>query len=541
MIGVRRAGERGILVELGALDEAMAFHARVAADPLPGQVDQVAAARTVLLTFRSAYHARRAADLVRRIDTAPVERPGARPIAIDVVYDGDDLADVAARTGLSREAVVAAHTAGEWTAAFGGFAPGFAYLAGGDPRLRVPRRASPRTTVPAGSVALAGEFSAVYPRSSPGGWQLIGRTDAPMWDTDRDRPALVTPGDRVRFRAVRALAVGSVAPSGGGSAETRAESPESSASRQIPSASEPVIAPIPGEPARARPRLEVLTPGLRSLVQDLGRAGLADLGVPASGAADRDSARAANAAVGNPADAAVIESLLGGLAVAARGDVVVSLAGAPAPARVDDEVEVATGAAFLLRDGEVLAVGAPTDGLRTYVAVRGGIDVPPVLGSRSADTLSGIGPAPLAAGDVLPVGDPPRAAVAASVAARAADEGDAVLRVIAGPRDDWFAGGELARLARVTWVVGSDSDRVGVRLGPSGGAGPLARRDDRELPSEGVVAGSLQVPPSGEPVLFLADHPVTGGYPVIAVVVDADLSRAAQLRPGARVRFELAL
>lgn len=529
---VRRTGERGILVEFDALEQVSAFHARAAADPLPGQVDQVAAARTVLLTFRSALHARNAASLVRRIDTAPIARPDARTVDIDVVYDGDDLEAVAAHTGLSRDAVVAAHTAGEWTAAFGGFAPGFAYLAGGDARLHVPRRTSPRTTVPAGSVALAGEFSAVYPRSSPGGWQLIGRSAAPMWDLDRERPALVAPGDRVRFRAVRALATGSAAPARGEPAETPAP-------RRIARVAERPIAPIPGDPALAPARLEVVAPGLRSLVQDLGRAGHADLGVPASGAADRDSARAANAAVGNPADAAVIESLLGGLTVAARGDVVIALAGALAPARVDDEIPVGAGAPFLLRDGEILTVGAPVDGLRTYLAVRGGIDVPPVLCSRSADTLSGIGPAPLAAGDALPVGDPPRAAVGAPAAVRDDDGGDIVLHAIAGPRDDWFADGELARLARVTWVVGSDSDRVGVRLAPSDGARPLERRDDRELPSEGVVAGSLQVPPTGEPVLFLADHPVTGGYPVIAVVAEDAVSRAAQLRPGRRVRFEI--
>ncbi|WP_221585309.1 5-oxoprolinase/urea amidolyase family protein [Microbacterium sp. G2-8] len=524
MIGVRRAGERGVLVELASLDEVMAFHARVAADPLPGQVEQVAAARTVLLMFRSARQAAAAADAVRAVDASPVAESEARAIDIDVVYDGDDLDAVAELTGLSRESVIAAHTSHAWTAAFGGFAPGFAYLAGEDERLRVPRRETPRTAVPAGSVALAGEFSAVYPRSSPGGWQLIGRTDARMWDLGREHPALVAPGDAVQFRAVRELVQGSAAPSHGGSAENRLKEPESSASRRIVSTSE-----------RA---LEVVAPGLQSLIQDLGRPGHADLGVPVSGAADRVGAAEANRLVGNPAGSAVVESLFGGLTVRAAGDHVVAFAGAEAPATIDDDELVRSGAPFLLRDGETLAIGMPEAGLRTYLAVRGGIDAEPVLGSRSTDTLSGLGPDPLAPGARVATGDSSGIGTAVGEpVTRARDAEPVTLRIVPGPRNDWFDAGELAHLQKAAWTVSNESNRVGVRLAPSEGSRPLRRSDDRELPSEGVVAGSLQVPPSGEPVLFLADHPVTGGYPVIAVVSVADLSRAAQLRPGERVRF----
>jgi biotin-dependent carboxylase-like uncharacterized protein len=189
-----------------------------------------------------------------------------------------------------------------------------------------------------------------------------------------------------------------------------------------------------------------------------------------------------------------------------------------------------------------MRVGAPAAGLRCYVAVHGGIDVPPVLGSRSADLRSGLGPAPLRAGDLLRAGaagtgtpgaDAPGTAGPATAGPSAGERAE--LRVIPGPRDDWFAPGALELLGSASYVVTPDSDRTGLRL--DGPALPRANHD--ELPSEGVVTGALQVPPGGRPILLLADHPVTGGYPVIAVVVSADIGLAAQLRPGARARFAL--
>ena len=511
-VRVRWAGERAFLAELGSLEEAMAFHARVVADPL-GQRDQIAAARTVLLSFPTARAARRAAERVAHIDPVPLAAPARRTIEIGVVYDGEDLDVVAGLAGLSRDVVIAAHQESEWTAAFGGFAPGFAYLVGGDPRLRVPRRESPRTSVPAGSVALAGEFSAVYPRASPGGWRLIGRTDAVLWDVAREDPALIAPGDRVRFRAMRA------------GARIRA--------------AEPARSRAAGAEAAA---VTVVDPGLLSLVEDEGRPGHADLGVTTSGAADAASARAAGRLVGNDRGAALIETL-GGLVLRAEVAVVVARTGAAAPARIRrasadpaTDIEAPFCAPFLLRPGQELSLGYPEKGLRSYLAVRGGIAVPTVLGSRSRDVLGGLGPDPLRAGDALAIGDEIAGAVGDPLPVPSAGTDPAMLRIRFGPRDDAFAPDELARLTQTTWVVGAKSDRVGARLAPADG-GTALRAPATELASEGVVAGSLQIPPSGEPVLFGADHPVTGGYPVIAVVIDADLPLAAQLRPGERVRF----
>jgi biotin-dependent carboxylase-like uncharacterized protein len=280
--------------------------------------------------------------------------------------------------------------------------------------------------------------------------------------------------------------------------------------------------------------IEILATGVRTLVQDAGRPGLAAVGVGRAGAADQTAYRLGGRLVGHGEDRAALEVTLGGLRLRAHGELTACLTGAAAPGRVDGR-PVPHAAPFRMGPGQVLELGMPPTGLRTYVAFRGGIDVPLVLGSRSTDTLAGLGPAPVAAGDVLPIADAPEDLPHVDVA----PVGEPVLgvtdlRVLRGPRHDWF--GEPARLSGVAWMVSSASDRVGIRLEGD----PIERHPalrDAELPSEGMVRGCIQVPPSGQPVIFLNDHPVTGGYPVIAVVRSADVDRAAQLVPGQQVRF----
>jgi biotin-dependent carboxylase-like uncharacterized protein len=280
--------------------------------------------------------------------------------------------------------------------------------------------------------------------------------------------------------------------------------------------------------------LEVVATGPLTLVEDLGRPGHAALGVARSGAADRAALRLANRLVANPEDAAGLEVLLGGLRLRALRETTLAVTGAPVPLEVDGR-GAGLHAPVRLRAGQVLGLGVPAEGLRTYVGVRGGVVAPVLLGSRSHDTMAGIGPAPLQDGDRLEVGEPPPEQPVVDLAPVPA-LGPARLRVVLGPRDDWFT--DPGVLAQGSWEVSSDSDRIGLRLRrPDDGGPALQRRDDAELPSEGVVRGSLQVPPGGEPVLFLSDHPVTGGYPVVGVVVDADTDRAAQLRPGERVEL----
>ena len=282
--------------------------------------------------------------------------------------------------------------------------------------------------------------------------------------------------------------------------------------------------------------LEVLATGPLALVQDLGRVGLAAIGVSRSGAADRQAFRLGARLLGQDYTAAAIEVTFGGLAVRARGELLVALTGAPAPATVTG-VAAAANAPFLLSDGQTLQLGSPGVGLRSYLSIRGGVAVPAVLGSRATDTLSGIGPPPLQPGDVLPVGAaPPRFPNVDLAPVAPLEAGPVTLHAVPGPRDDWLA--NLADLAETRWTVSPRSDRIGIRLEGT----PLRRAPDREgqeLVSEGVVRGAVQVPAGGEPVIFLADHPVTGGYPVVAVVRGADVDRAAQAVPGQEVRIVL--
>ena len=278
--------------------------------------------------------------------------------------------------------------------------------------------------------------------------------------------------------------------------------------------------------------LTVLAAGPLTTVQDRGRPGWAEIGVTRSGAADRAAADLANRLVGNDASAAVLEVTAGGLRIRAERTLLVAVTGAPAPVTVDGRPAPFDGP-LTLTPGQVLGLGLPPVGLRSYLAVRGGIDVPTVLGSRSTDTLSGLGPAPLASGDRLSVGTLAADEPVVDVAAVGSPSSRPVLGVLPGPRRDWLAPAAWTTLTREPWTVTADSNRVGLRL--SGPALDRARTD--ELPSEGLVPGAVQVPPDGAPVLFLADHPVTGGYPVLAVVRTADLPAAAQLRPGDVVRF----
>jgi KipI family sensor histidine kinase inhibitor len=539
VLAVRAVGTTAVLAELAGLHDVLALQALLLDHPFPGQVDILAAAETVLIKADSPQSARRIAARLPELDLAVQAQAEGKLVQIDTVYDGEDLAEVGRLTGLGVEGVVAAHTGQVWTVAFGGFAPGFGYMVGENQQLEVPRRSSPRTAVPAGSVALAGNYSAVYPRQSPGGWQLIGRTAARMWDLGREQPALAAPGDRVQFRAVRELVEISDTAAG--------------AKKMLP--------PEARE-AGAGSGLRILSPGLQSLIQDLGRHGHGGLGVSVAGALDRSSLRRANRIVGNQPSAAVVETVAGGLRVQAVGDQVLAVTGAPVALTIGPPSDVPGAAtaedntseddgdwsgqerhapmatAFALLDGEVLTLGAPERGFRTYLAVRGGVDTEPVMGSRSTDTMSGIGPAPLAAGGFIRAGKATSSNVVGNpeVQPDFPDTGVTVLDIVPGPRDDWFDAAALELLCSQDWTVTPRSNRVGMRLDGK----PLERSRNGELASEGTVAGALQIPPEGQPVLFLADHPITGGYPVAAVVVDHQLDLAAQVPIGGRIRFRWA-
>jgi biotin-dependent carboxylase-like uncharacterized protein len=263
--------------------------------------------------------------------------------------------------------------------------------------------------------------------------------------------------------------------------------------------------------------------GLLATVQDLGRLGYAHLGVPPAGAADRRSLRNANRLVGNDDNAAAIEIAVRGLTCTTSLDVDVAVIGASWSI---DNVDVSNASAHVTA-GATVRVANP-EGVYAYLAVSGGIEVEAVLGSRSTDTVSGLGPAPLRRDAVLPIG--PQHGVRRDPVP-ASPEG--ALHVVIGPHVGWFADNAIDILLANTWTVSPSSNRTGLRL-----AGPaLSRRTTDELPSEGMVAGAIQVPTDGQPIVLLANHPTTGGYPVIAVVRSDDVDRVAQHRPGSTVRF----
>ncbi len=284
--------------------------------------------------------------------------------------------------------------------------------------------------------------------------------------------------------------------------------------------------------------LEVYAVGPQALLEDLGRPGHAWIGVPPSGAADRASLRLGNRLLGNPQDAAGIEVLLGGLAVEVSSPTAIAVTGAPCPLRIGDQA-VGFGAALPLRPGQRLTLGTPVSGLRSYLTVHGGLLAAPGdrhFGSASCDPTSGLGPAPLRAGDCLEIGDThgtPRFDV--EVPPSTSPRGEVDVHALWGPRDDRLTEAARTALAAAAWEVTQDADRVGIRLhGPR-----LTYRGEEALPSEATLRGAVQVPPSGDPVIFLADHPTTGGYPVVAVVDEADTDRLAQARPGERVHLHL--
>jgi biotin-dependent carboxylase-like uncharacterized protein len=297
--------------------------------------------------------------------------------------------------------------------------------------------------------------------------------------------------------------------------------------------------------------VEVLSPGALTTIQDLGRPGWAHIGVPRSGAADRPALRLANQLVGNLDLAAALETTLAGPRLRFDGPAVVALTGAPVRARVGDGA-VPMNEAFELAAGDELKVGNASSGLRTYIAIRGGIAVPQVLGSAATDLLTGLGPARLARGDLLATGELAPVTGEPALPTRHVTGGgraiwppapepppsgelpdSVLLHVIVGPRSEWFTADSIERLFHEPFTVDQASNRIGLRLqGPQ-----LERSRADELLSEGLVPGAIQVPADGRPILLLVDHPTTGGYPVIAVVHSRDLPLAAQLRPGQNVRF----
>jgi KipI family sensor histidine kinase inhibitor len=445
-------------------------------------------------------------------------------VTVQCVFDGEDLSDVAALAASSTRQVCDMLTGRPLSVAMVGFSPGFAFLEGLPEELRgVPRRERPRPAVPAGSVAVANGHAAIYPSASPGGWHLVGRTAEAMFFPDAAPHARLAAGDRVQLVAVDTLSSDGPPP------------------WQMPHWEAP-----PG----ARRLGSVTAPGVRTVLQDGGRRGMASLGVPAAGPADPSSFALANRLVGNRSGQAAVEVTAHGPTLRLEDAGYVAVVGASPQIRLDGQAEPA-GQVFPVRGGQELSIGAVRPGLHTYLAVAGGFVGPAVLGSVATDQLSGLGPGPLQVGDVLlagtmtpPLGDH-RADVHSGHSERIERGARAPvsLRVVPGPHPEWFAPEALARLAQTVFRVEPVSNRVGMRLGAvteqtpwRGGSGVGGRGHD--LDSQGMVYGAIQVPPDDNPVVLMSDHATHGGYPVLAVVATVDLGRLGQCAPGDTLTFE---
>jgi KipI family sensor histidine kinase inhibitor len=462
-------------------------------------------------------------------EPADTSQPAGAVVTIPVKYgaaEAPDLVEVAAWAGMTPDQVVAIHSAATYRVFMMGFVPGFPYLGTVDSRIAAPRRSTPRLRVEAGSVGIAGSQTGIYPTAIPGGWQIIGRTAVPLVDFSRRRPFLLNAGDTVRFEPVSKLVEGDLWN------DSRTWSPAKAGPYKGPTGS----------------HINVIKPGLMTTIQDRGRYGMQAYGVPAAGPMDPQSHRLANALLANPADAAVLEVTLVGPELEFEDERVVAVAGASFALLVDDQRRSAD-TPFVVPRGARLRFGERLAGARAYLAVEGGIDVAPVLGSRSTHLASGMGGMhgrAVATGDRLPLG--PRhsadrgrrggrrsAPTTPLPAVDAGGRGRARLRVLPGPDDDRFAARALGTLESSIYVVGSDSDRMGFRL--AGGA--LQHSAGADIISEATPPGAVQVPASGQPVLLMADRQTTGGYPIIATVITADLPAAGQLAPGDTVTFAI--
>ncbi|HZI79309.1 MAG TPA: 5-oxoprolinase subunit PxpB [Vicinamibacterales bacterium] len=525
---IRVAGDSAIVVELGdGIDaavnaRAVAMAARLRAEAPDGVRDVIATFRSVAVFFDP----RRVEleTLKARLLRLPAGPPAAaeRPaIDVPVEYGGDagpDLEAVAAGAGLSAAEVVARHAAREYRVFMVGFLPGFAYLGPVDASIAAPRLGSPRVRVPPGSVGIAGQQTGIYPQASPGGWRIIGRTTTRPFDAHRVPPALLAPGDRVRFVPVPPGTLGSF--DAAWPATPTEAAPES----------------VPGTVHGAR-AVSVVRPGLMTTVQDDGRWGWQHEGVPVSGAMDRVSMRDANRAVGNAFMAAALEVTLGGVEVRLEHAGALAVSGADLSATLDGRaLPLSTRVEHAA--GSVVRFDARRRGTRAYLAFDGGLDVTPCLGSRATDLTSGLGGVAgrrLRAGDRVPVAVPsPASRPAEPIALRPLPAGGARVRVLPGPHGEWFPPAALDLLCRTRYEVSPDSNRMGYRLR---GAEPLPR-EAREMVSDATCPGGLQVPPSGQPILLTADRQVTGGYPIIATVITADLPVVGQLAPGDWIEFD---
>jgi KipI family sensor histidine kinase inhibitor len=530
---IREAGDSALLLELeGVIDPDV--NARVIAIARVVREALIAGVRAVVPTYRSVAvffdplvtDAALVAHVLREAQHGEIPVVSSRTVEVPVSYGGEngpDLEHVAARVGISVQDVIERHASTPYRVYMFGFLPGFAYMGTVDESIAAPRRATPRVRVPAGSVGIAGRQTGVYPRESPGGWQLIGRTPVDIFDPARIPAAFFASGDEVRFVPLTARDAGA----GLFRPRVRLDADRGNAGSAA------------GMTSSSGRQITVMKPGLLTTIQDRGRWGHQAFGVPVSGPMDEVSYRLANTIVGNPSGAAVLEATVTGPELRIETESIMAVTGADLGISLDGS-PLALNAAILCPAGCTIRCGERRNGARAYIAFDGGIGTPPVLGSRATHMVSelgGIAGRPLKADDVIPL--QPRSPASARPKPRAAGPiamGGARLRVLLGPQDEFFAPAALETLQQTRFTITAQSDRMGYRLA---GRARIERAAQQEMISDATFVGAIQVPPSGDPILLMADRQTTGGYPQIATVITADLPLAGQLAPGDWVEFQL--
>jgi KipI family sensor histidine kinase inhibitor len=538
------AGDSALLLQVGsAIDPAVNARAigvahTVRERGIPGVRDVVSTFCSVAVFFDplTTDVAAVAAALHGAAQETPLPAMGSI-VDVPVVYGGDegpDLEDVARFAGCSGDAVIERHSARDYRVFMLGFLPGFPYMATVDPSIAAPRRVTPRVRVAAGSVGIAGAQTGIYPRESPGGWQIIGRTALGLFDPARTLPATFAPGDRVRF----------VPTSGAVSSGFSGTVSDRSGANPVGFAQAGVATPARHASHDFDRVVTVLRPGFFTTIQDSGRWGCQTLGVPVAGPMDYAAHRVANALVGNTPDAATLEITGTGPELRFESAARIGVAGAELQVTIDG-VPLPPNASATAPAGAIMRCGERRGGARAYVAADGGIAVPTVLRSRATHVVSGMGGIsgrPLKAGDRLPL--PPASAGVSRgpIAPRgplphveAVSRGGARVRVVTGPQANRFDAAAIDLLQRGRYTISPQSDRMGYRLrGPA-----LPAPHGGEMISDVTFTGGLQIPSSGDPILLMADRQTTGGYPQIAVVITADLPVAGQLGPGDWLEFEV--
>lgn len=506
--------------DIAALEKATGIARSLAEAALPGVTDIVPAYATITVHFDPAQvppgagsPSDRMMELIEKAAAAAGTRKnkGGREVVVPVCYGGEhgpDLGEVAKHAKLKEADVIRLHGATSYRVAALGFSPGFPYLMGLPPKLHMPRRATPRTEVPAGSVGIGGKHTGVYPLATPGGWSLIGRTPLPLFrPREESMPTLLMAGDTVRFRPI-----------------TEKEWSKEAVSPRV-------IAP-PKVP-KSMAVLEVIKPGMLTTVQDMGRTGWQHLGIPTGGAMDRRSARIANLLLGNAEDDPVLEASLVGPDLKFLKDTWIAVTGAAAEG-------VEGWRPVKVKAGQTVSLARLSHGARAYLAVAGGFEIARVLGGAGTLLRAGIGGLEgraLLAGDRLAAG-----AVAtmdatggwsAAMEFRVAGGDEVTVRFVRGVQWEWFSAANRHAFESKPFVITPKSDRMGLRTD-----GPVLKpKESHDMVSEGVGFGSVQVPPDGHPIVLMADRQTLGGYPKIAHVIAVDLPLLAQARAGVKIRF----